>query len=98
MAEGPRSVESVVASSTQGHDPFGQVTLLRRRVDGARWLETITGYDLASNPTSVSQPSGDGGHLGSTFAFDALDRLAAQTADPHNPGHRVEYGYDGEGA
>ncbi len=98
VTEGPRSIDGVVASTTQRLDPFGQATSLRRRLGVDRWLETTTGYDAAGNTTSVAQPSGNGAQLNATFAFDALDRLAAQTADPQNPGHTVDYTYDGEGS
>ncbi len=55
------------------------------------------GYDAAGNVTSISQPSGEGERLTSTSSYDALDRLVAST-DPQNPGHEVEFSYDGEGA
>jgi RHS repeat-associated protein len=47
-----------VASTTQAHDPFGQVTAMRRRLEADRWLSTTTGYDAAGNTTSVAQPQG----------------------------------------
>lgn len=96
-ADGPRTVEGVEAATTRAYDAFGQATLARRRLGAARWLPTTMGYDSAGNQTSVSQPSGDGAALTSVYAFDALGRLAAQTADPVNPGHTVAYAYNGEG-
>ncbi|MDQ3569872.1 MAG: AHH domain-containing protein [Actinomycetota bacterium] len=95
--DGPRSVNGVEAATTATYDTFGQPTRTRRRADANRWVDSATSYDLAGNPKSVTQPTGSGGQLTTTYSFDAADRLASQDADPVNPGHTVAFEYTGEG-
>lgn len=59
--------------------------------------QTTYGYDEAGNRASITQPTGAGASLTTNYAYDRLNRLAAQTNDPVNPGHTVEFSYDGEG-
>jgi len=94
---GPRSVGGEEARSETDHNAFGEVTTTRRRLVG-KWLTSTTAYDTAGNTVSATQPSGNGASLESTYRYDALSRLAAQTKDPSNPGHTVEYTYENEGA
>ena len=96
-ADGPRTVDGVEAATASTYDPFGQLTRSRRRLNSSRWVETTTAYDLAGNRRTVSQPTGTGGQLATTYGYDALDRVASQDNDPVNPGHTVTWGYTPEG-
>ncbi|MGH9163975.1 MAG: hypothetical protein ACRDZW_00465, partial [Acidimicrobiales bacterium] len=75
----------------------GQLTLVRRRLEG-RWLDTPTAYDAAGNVVATSTLTGTNDLLTSRFRYDALGRVAAQTADPTNVDHEVAFTYEGEGA
>ncbi|HUP69506.1 MAG TPA: polymorphic toxin-type HINT domain-containing protein [Acidimicrobiales bacterium] len=100
-ASGPREVEGTKARQSSVYNTFGEVTesrrLLKSPSKAARDIVSRFGYDAAGHQTSASQPTGAGAELTSTFAFDAIGQLVAQTADPLNPGHTVEYAYTGEG-
>jgi len=94
---GPRTVAGEEERTEQVHDAFGQVTLARRRLPG-RWLDTPATYDPAGNATSTSTLTGTNQVLTTSYRYDALGRVAAQLVDPANPGHKVAFTYEGEGA
>jgi len=100
-ATGPRQVEGTRQRQAAVYNAFGEVTQSRRLLkapgQAARDVVSRFGYDAAGHQTSASQPTGTGAELTSTFAFDAIGQLVAQTVDPLNPGHTVDYAYTGEG-
>lgn len=102
-ADGPRTVGGVEQATEQVWDRFGQLILSRRRLDAARWIETVNGYDLAGNQVRTVQPTGlptdnpAPAPLESLYRFNDLNQLEEQTKDPANPGHTVDYNYTGEG-
>ncbi|PLS76440.1 MAG: hypothetical protein CYG61_02075 [Actinobacteria bacterium] len=109
-ARGPRSDAGVEAATTSSYDTFGQLVASRRRLGATKTIDTFYGYDLAGNQNCQVQPTGSGGgteaacagsatagQLVSTYRYDALGQLVAQTTDPVNPGHTVAYEYSGEG-
>lgn len=93
---GPRRIGDEDARSQSDYNTFGEAITSRRRLPG-RWLVTEHGYDAAGNQTRTTQNTGNGAQLESLYRFDALNQLAAQTKDPVNPGHTVDYTYTGEG-
>ena len=94
---GPRSIGAEQEATQVDYNAFGQPTVSRRRLVG-RWLSTPTSYDAAGNATSTSTLTGANQALTSTYRYDALGRVAAQTSDPTNPDHEVAFTYEGEGA
>ncbi len=94
---GPRKKDGVWASQRQSYDAFGQIRLISTRAGDSKWLDYSYDYDLAGNKVAVTQPTGDGDKLTATYSYDKLNRLAAQTKDPTNPGHTVTYSYLPEG-
>lgn len=87
---GPRSIGAEQEATQVDYNAFGQPTASRRRLPG-RWLTTPTSYDAAGNATSTSTLTGANQLLASTYRYDALGRVAAQTADPTNPDHEVAF-------
>lgn len=90
---GPRSIDAEEERTEQDRDAFGQVTVSRRRQkepgQPARWLQTPTSYDISGNPIATSTLTGTNQVLTSTYRYDALGRVRAQTSDPTNPDHEV---------
>lgn len=99
---GPRSVGDVTEAERREYNPFGENTLVSRRLNAGRWLDNTIEYDLAGNKISSTQPAGDPSMaaadriLTTTYEYDKLNQLVEES-DPVNPGHTIEYTYLPEG-
>lgn len=84
------------AQTLHEFSPFGELEATKRKKDDGTYITSRNGYDDAGNLVKVTVP-GPTSDMVSEYVYDAMNRLAAQTRDPLNGNHTVEFGYDKDG-